>query len=371
MAPSRIGPVLLLVALAACSGTAVETTTTTVATTTTAVTTTTTTTTAPPTTTAATTTTTTLPGGPVVTTLPEGFRSPINGLRPEEEILLDRRAIAVKVDNHPDARPQSGLQDADAVIEILVEGGFTRFIAVFHDNDSAYVGPIRSIRPTDSTLIPVLGAPFVMSGGQPWILDLTGSRGVRMIGEGTIGLFRIASRTAPQNLYGDTTRMRTTADVRNYSDAAPRWLFDVGLWEVPDETASEIVMRWSGETRVVWRWEDGVYTRWYGTREHTWRAADGSTGQVTADVLIVIKGVRYTAKPPAGVDGDPVPAIDTIGSGEAMVFAHGRVWRGTWERDAITEPFRLVDADGSTVAVPPGVPWVSVFPGGRTIDVTP
>jgi hypothetical protein len=284
------------------------------------------------------------------------------------ETRLDRRAIAVKIDNHPNARPQSGLQHADGVIELLVESGFTRFIALFGDNDSEYVGPIRSIRPTDSTLLPAIGAPLATSGGQPWIQNLTASRGLRLIGEGTIGLFRIGSRVAPQNLYGDTNRMRTTADVRNYSDEPARWLFDVGLWPIPDEEATEIVFRWSGESRVVWRYEDGVYTRFNGSQPHNWRAADGNTGQVTADVLVVIKAVRYTAGPPSGVVGDPVPALDTIGQGEALVFAYGRVWQGTWERDAITEPFRLFNADGSAAAVPPGVPWVSIFPSGRDLD---
>ncbi len=361
-------PLTLLIAFglaaAACSGSGAVTTTTTTTTVAT-----TTTTTEPTTTTAApTTTSTTLPAGPVVTTLPEGFRSPINGLSPVLETSLDRRAIAVKIDNHPAARPQSGLQEADGVIELLVEAGFTRFIAVYHDNDSAYIGPVRSIRPTDSTLLPVLGAPLATSGGQPWIQNLTASRGVRIIGEGTLGMFRISSRRAPQNLYGDTTRMRTTADVRNYSDAPPVWLYDIGIWEFPEEPATEIIMRWSGDSRVVWKYEDGRYTRWNGDTPHTWVASDGSTGQIAVDVLVVLTGVRYTAGPPAGVDGDPVPAVDTIGSGQALVFAYGVVWQGTWERDAITEPFRLLNTDGTPAVVPPGVPWVSIFPGGRDIN---
>ena len=102
------------VVVASCSGGTPPTTTTTSTTTSTTTTSTTTTSTT------TTTTTTTLPTGPTVTTLPEGFRSPINGLHPELETLLDRRGIAVKVDNHPEARPQSGIQNADGMIEILV-----------------------------------------------------------------------------------------------------------------------------------------------------------------------------------------------------------------------------------------------------------
>jgi hypothetical protein len=125
----------VFVVVASCSGCTPTTTTTTSTSTST-----TTTTTSTTTSTTTTTTTTTLPTGPTVTTLPEGFRSPINGLHPELETLLDRRGLAVKVDNHPEARPKSGIQNADGMIEILVEGGFTRLIAVFHDNDATTSG---------------------------------------------------------------------------------------------------------------------------------------------------------------------------------------------------------------------------------------
>jgi hypothetical protein len=344
---------------AACGGDTASTTTTTAApTTSTSVTTTT-------STTVTTTTSTTIATGPTVTTLPEGFRSPINGLHPELETLLDRRGIAVKVDNHPDARPQSGIQRADAMIEILVEGGFTRFIALFHDNDIDYIGPIRSIRPTDSTLIQWLDVPLAYSGGQPWVQDLFATRSIRLIGENA--MFRISSREAPQNLYGDTTRFRTVSDQRGYDDDPPRWLYDIGIWEFPDESATEITIRWSANTVVRWVYTDGKYLRFNGTTPHLWRAEDGTEGQISADVLVTLTGRAYTAAPPSGVTGTPVPATDTVGSGRARVFAYGLVWVGIWERDGINEPFRLISDDGSVAVVPPGVPWVSILPDIATL----
>ena len=348
----------VFVVVASCSGGTPPTTTTTSTTTSTTTTSTTTTSTT------TTTTTTTLPTGPTVTTLPEGFRSPINGLHPELETLLDRRGIAVKVDNHPEARPQSGIQDADGMIEILVEAGFTRFIAVFHDNDTDYIGPIRSVRPTDSTLIPLLDVPLAYSGGQPWVRDLFASRSIRLIGESA--MFRISSRVAPQNLYGDTNTFRTVSDQRGYDDDPPHWLYDIGIWEFPDEAATEITIQWSTNTLVRWVYEDGKYLRFYGTTPHLWRAEDGTEGQVSADVLVTLTGRAYTAAPPSGV-GTPVPATDTVGSGRARVFAYGLVWVGTWERDEIDEPFRLISDDGSVAVVPPGVPWVSILPDIATL----
>jgi hypothetical protein len=364
--------ILLLTLASACSDSAGETTTTTTGDTTTVTTTvpTSVTTQAETTTTTTTAVTTTTVDSSIVTLLPEGFRSPVNGLRADLETNLDRRAIAVKIDNHPEARPQSGLEDADAVIELLVEGGFTRFIAVFHDNDSEYLGPVRSIRPTDSTLLPAIPAPLAMSGGQPWVQDLTVGRGVKLIGESTAGFFRTSRRTAPHNLYADTEGIRSTADARGYSDDAPQWLYRVDEWRIPTTTANTVQLSWSNESRVTWRYEDGRYTRWYGNNPHNIVTESGESNQIAVDVLVILSGRQYTASPLLPGGGTPVPATETTGKGNAWVISRGAVWIGTWEREEITDQFRLLNPDGTEAVVPAGVVWVSIFPGDRSVTIS-
>jgi hypothetical protein len=354
-------------AVAACSGSSAGTTTTAPATTLVTTTTSanaTTTTTGQTTTTTAPTTTTTL--FTTVTTLPEGFRSPINGLSPVDEILLDRRAVAAKIDNSAAARPQSGVQEADAVIEMLKESGETRLMPIWHDNDSAYVGPHRSLRPTDSTLIPVIGAPLIISGGQPFVQELAVGRGVNLLGESTQGMHRISSRIAPHNLYGTTDGYRATADARGINNDSPGWLYEIGEWPIPEEIATEIVLSWSANTTVTWRYEDGVYHRWHGNSPHNWRDIDGNEGPLAADVIVVLAGATYLVPPP-GNTGATVVGVETIGSGNAWVFSLGRVWQGTWQRDSLAEPYTLLDGGGTEAVVPPGVPWVEIFPEERSI----
>ena len=79
--------------------------------------------------------------------------SPLTGMEISPELWLKRprRVLAFKIDNNINARPQSGLQEADAVFELLVEGGMTRFLALFLDKTSSYLGPIRSARPVSNT----------------------------------------------------------------------------------------------------------------------------------------------------------------------------------------------------------------------------
>lgn len=364
----KITMILTALALvtASCGGDAAPaTTTTTTAPTTTA---------APTTTTAATTTTstpTTTIAGPetTVTTFPAGFASPLNGLSSDDTLKLDRSVIAVKIDNHPGASPQSGLLQADAMIELLVEGGFTRFIALFHDNEAELLGPIRSLRPTDSTLVLPTGAPLFMSGGQAWVQSLTASRGVRLLGE-SAGMFRTSLHAAPHNLYGNTETLRARADARGYTDNPAQYIFTIDDWPYPEETATEIRLNWSGSTNVTWTYdpETRTYLRTMNNAVHNVQDGDRNLTRIAVEVLVILESRLYTASPTGA--GTSVPALDTVGSGEARVFARGRMWTGTWERESMSDPFTLVSDDGTTAVVPAGLSWTSVFPAGRSITIS-
>ena len=369
MRSTRIFAIVVAFALlaAACGGGEAATTTSSTTTSTS----TTTTTTAPPvedTTTTSSTTTST--SSTTTTTIYDGPIAPLNGLPTDDQTLAERRVIAVKVDNHPNARPQSGVEIADAVVEILVEGGFTRFIALFHTADADYVGPIRSARPTDPTILKPMNAVFIISGGQQWIINYVASRGVKMIGE-VDGTFRISSRRAPHNLYGDTEGLRGTADGRGYSNEFGVPLYDIAPWDVmPEETADKITMSWATSTLYSWEYEDGRYLRYIGAENpipHNYLDRDGNASQISAEVLVVLEGTRYAAYPAAGVKGNDVPAIDTLGSGPAAIFYNGRVMSGTWERSSIDQPFALFDENGDPMTVPPGKPWISIFPEHRAV----
>jgi hypothetical protein len=315
------------------------------------------TTTAPPPETTTSTTTTTLPP------------SPLNGLGVVAADNLDRRVMAVKIDNHVDARPQSGLQEAEAVFELLVEGGLSRFIALFHTVDSGYVGPIRSIRPTDPTLLKPLGAPLQISGGQAWVRSLVSRLGVDFMGEVTgPSTFRIGSRSAPHNLYGDTAEMRDRADRLGFPDDPPPPMYVFGNPTPHDAPATTVTFSWSAGNDVVWRYGDDGYARFHGSSPHLWESEDGDAGQITFDTLLVLVTRRYTATPRPSESGTSVPALDTVGTGTALLFYDGGVVEGTWNRSSIEEPFALTTRDEAVMILPPGLLWISVFPSNRTVE---
>ncbi len=119
----------------------------------------TTTTTVPPTTT---TTTTTPPPPPTY---------PLTGRPATDAGIAGRAAVAVKIDNIVDARPQAGVIAADVVYEEFTEG-VTRFIVVYHSSDAEVVGPVRSVRPADPVIVTPLGGVFGFSGGSPGAVAL-------------------------------------------------------------------------------------------------------------------------------------------------------------------------------------------------------
>jgi len=328
-------------------------------------------TTTEPTTTTSTTTTSTLPQ--TTTTIDTRETSVINGLPVDDPVLLDRRVLAVKIDNHPRANPQSGIDQADMVIELRVEG-ITRYIAVLHQSDSDFLGPMRSGRPTDPTLLAAFNEPtFVISGAQPWVTSLIVSKAVKLVGEtGPPATFRSSERSAPHNLYVNTELLREVSDDREYPDEPPTGpIWEFGPISDDAEPASSVEIDFSGNT-VTWTWDEdlGLWLKTAYDRETTYRSEDGTEERLGVPVLVALYVEQYTARPPAGVSGSSLPASRTTGSGKAFVFADGRVIEGTWDRDSELEWFTLTDSDGETILAPPGKSWVSLVPssGGLTFE---
>lgn len=343
--------------IAACSSGAEETTTTT-------------TTTITPSTTTSTSTT--------ILDNPNLDISPINGLEVDDPTLLERRVLGVKIDNHRSAIPQSGIENADMVIEIMVEG-ITRFLTVWHQSDSEYLGPQRSGRPTDTMLMAALNEPtFAISGAQRWVQNLIRSMDVHIIGEVRPATFRIPSRPAPHNLYVNTMLLREYADEQGYPDEPPL----APLWEfgpIPEtaEEVAEVSIDFPG-TPVIWTWDEGSGT-WLRSayREESFYLVPAEEGQEGEEVEVVEDELHRVGFPvlvalfteqyihESGGRPRGLPSSLTTGSGEAYVFAEGKVIPGTWERETEQEWFTLLDTEGNPILVPPGQAWISLVPSTR------
>jgi len=296
------------------------------------------------------------------TTVYSGPVSPVSGLPVASSSLVDRKLIAVKVDNHWNSRPQSGLEHADAVFELVVEAGITRFIALFHHSDSPWVGPVRSLRPTDWTLVKPLNGALTISGGQPWIVDGALSNSVPLIGDmGPPLTARWRDRSAPHNLYANTAEARRIAEDRGLDQNPPPTLFNRGPSTAsPMDVATYIFLDWTDTTDVVWHWDGSQYLRSVEGVSHQLIAQDGTTTQIAADVLVVLMAERYTACPSG--DGSCVPAWHTTGENRAIVFAEGLAQEGRWSRADVGDWFTLTGTGGEPMAMPAGRTWIMIYP---------
>lgn len=296
--------------------------------------------------------------------------SPFTGkeLTSETWLKRPRRVIAFKIDNNINARPQSGLQEADAVHEILVEGGMTRFLAFFLDQTSKYLGPIRSARPTDPTLIRPYGGTLVVSGATEGLIPQIRELGVPVLEEqSSPTMFRISSRAAPHNLYADTELVRQRIGERGFYflQPGPQPLYTFGL----DQNnwlsgANRITIKYSDFTTVIWKLDNDKYSRFiidgYSDNKdavaHNYVTQEGNTDILQTETIVVLQGPIY--KDPATT----LPSILTVGVGTAYVFNNGSYIEGTWRRGDITEPLILADVNGVDIEVPPSTQWVHVLP---------
>jgi hypothetical protein len=298
-------------------------------------------------------------GPPPVEAATDAVVWPLTGL--PTDVLPQRPALLVKVSNSPEARPQTGLAEADVVFEEVVEGGATRFIAVLHSRVPEVLGPVRSARPVDVELISGFGRPgFAYSGARPEVRDMLSRAPAVTLTEGGPGFFRdggaYASHAfAPHNLF-----LRPQEVVEAVAERGARPLGELG-WVFDEEAPApspdgdpeggrsvRIPMSTSSVTTWVYDEQAGGYHR----------QQDGTPMEVTgpervAAANVVVLDVRHYV----GASG--YPETEVLGSGPGLVLRDGQLHRVTWSKPTPTDPL-VLRAPGRETAFPlkPGPTWI-------------
>ncbi|HEX6417099.1 MAG TPA: DUF3048 domain-containing protein [Acidimicrobiales bacterium] len=312
---------------------------------------------------ATTTTATTLPS--TTTTTPKDApppRAPLTGLTGEFQGRLDRPALVVKIDNVELARPQSGLNQADIVVEEPVEGNLTRLAAVFHSTDAASVGPVRSVRTTDVEMLPLFGRPlFAASGGNAGVVPQLHAADVVDVGNNVSGqgFYRSGGRPAPHNLFTSTLALYGKAPE---SPPPPEPLFSYLARDekLPDGAipVGGVALRFGGSevSRYVWDGPTGTWLRSQRGSPHV----DAGGARIAPENVVVLE-ITYDH---TGQAGRSVPHGETVGQGRALVLTRGQSVEGTWQRPRLGDPLTLTGPGGAAMELTPGQTFVALVPPG-------
>jgi DUF3048 family protein len=291
---------------------------------------------------------------------------PLTGVTLTHGAVPNRPALAVKVENLPEARPQTGLDSADIVYEEPVEGGITRFIVVYQCSNAARIEPIRSARLTDPDILDQFGTPiFGYAGGVAKVEAKVHQRGLIDVNyeKAASAYHRDGSRSAPHNLYSSTQALYAAAHTHG---APPAPVFTYSARPPAGALLARTVhLPFSGSSDVYWKWsvKKKAWLRSHGTVPHT--LSDGMQVQATNVVVQVVKTVLTDI---TDANGMPSPEVIATGSGKAYVFRNGKVIVGTWSRPSLSDLTVFRDASGNQIPLAPGTTWVELLP--NTIPVT-
>ncbi len=299
----------------------------------------------------------TAPPEPVVPTV-----WPLTGV---EGDVVRRPAVAVKIENTRQARPQTGVEDADVVWETIVEFGVPRWVAVYHSTLPPAVGPIRSVRPVDARIASPLGGLVACSGGAPGILAVIRDTPLQLLSEddGDDGFSRERSRPSPHNVYGSLDDFLAQADDEHAQPPPEQFAFA----PVPGRSAAElrgaaartIALQLAPDVRPSWTW-DADEERWL--RAENGRPSTSADGvRIAAVNVVVVEAATFDSGFDAQL-GAPVPDLRLEGEGEGLVATSGKTLPVTWSKAGRDEPLVLIGPDGEVARLGAGNTWVELVP---------
>jgi hypothetical protein len=309
---------------------------------------------------------------------PEAARCPLNGLTVADPDLLEYPALAVQIENHPEARPVTNLGRADMVVEATVEGDVTRYTGIYLCRKSkGLVGPVRSGRYYSIDLWQDMHVlPFMFGAGSegvhrykaahmPYINGITG---------GWPYYYRSRERPAPHNLYANLQLVRDDFGHNSRLDALASRVgslrglkFEAGVQRPSGRAVSQVQFWTNSYWNFGWEWDRqlGAWRRNEAGREHI----DAGTGNVLSATSVLVQYVREdVVYGPHDPGGYPRRYHHLVGHGEATLYVDGRAIGLRWSRPKASDRTRWTYVHGGKpMILPPGVVWREILPVYTTV----
>ena len=272
--------------------------------------------------------------------------------------------LAVMIDNQVDARPPAGLDRASLVFEAEVEGGITRYMAVFSgDSDVDKIGPVRSARPYFLDWAHELSALYAHVGGSPEALVKIKQDNIFDINEFYNGSYfwRADDRIAPHNVFTSTANLTKYLSDKgrtegtyfgwSYKDDAPKENRPVSAEITIDNRSQAYSVSWRYDT------ENNDYIRYLAGEPHMTMSGD----------IITAKNVVIQIIPAEEIDAELRLSMDVTGEGRAAVCRDGSCEEGTWQKKSASSRTRYYDTEGNEISFDRGLTWVEAVRPERKV----
>lgn len=303
---------------------------------------------------------------PLVNKLPiaEPATCPLSGVEPKSENLLDRPAVAVKIENAAIAYPLSGLEDAEIVYEELVEGGVTRFMAVYHCTDSEKAGPVRSARVVDPAILGPLTRILAYSGQNAPVLRALEEAEVVRLDENAAGegLERIPRDgiSMEHTLYAKTKELRKLG-AKEYDEPPPE-MFTFGDLPEGAKRAAAVTVNFNPVNTIRYEWSDEGWLRFEADEPFVSESGE----QIAVENVLIEEHEVILSETIVDVAGNPSLEIaDEVGTGRAILFRDGKMIKGTWSREDVGDPTTFETKAGDEMVFAPGSIWIELLPSEK------
>ena len=286
------------------------------------------------------------------------------------------RPFVVMIDNHPNAYPQTGLNQAPIVFEVLAEYGITRYMAVFVPGispDLPTIGPVRSARAYFVEYAKGFRAVYAHAGGSPDGL-LKAQTAIEILNMDALRsnasayFWRAKGRVAPHNLYTSSAQLAAFAAAQKGTLPDLRELgflykTDAPVAQRPAAQSFNYYFLYP-ETYVAWRYDPASnnYLYFRQKRPHL----DAVTNQ-----QLSFKNVVVLEVPERPIPGDPKRRIeqDVLGEGQARIFMDGKLLTATWRKGAGFAQLQFYGRDGAEITLNPGPVWIAALPSLKNLTV--
>ena len=274
--------------------------------------------------------------------------SPYTGSLLEAESIDNIPFICI-IENSRDARPQSGLSQADLIYETMAEGGIPRFLALFHKNSPEVIGPVRSVRPYFLDISKEYSLPFAHCGGsQEALLAISKDDSLNSINEIKNGtaFWRDKSRKAPHNLYTSSSNIRNFIKDNSLKYSKENnFKFEDNALLNSNNYYSNINLKLSHYYTTSYKYINGFYEKYMDGK----LSIDKNTGETLKfkNIIIQVTNMR--------LQSDNVHInVDLVGEGEGYLLTNGKIEKIHWRKDDLNSKTNLTFEDESSVTLSPG-----------------